>query len=404
MFTEEELIHYFNNLPLDLEIIIKDKIYKTNKQLISFFSIKIKELLKENENKLILNINDEFEVFNLILLFIKNEKIDINAYNDIYLFDLSKELLIEPLIELTKNSISQEISLNNVIPRFIQSKFDFNSKIFLFILENIKEIINKNEFYELPFEILNNIYLNYSNSFKNIDDLYFFGFRICSKYPENYKILFSNLDISSLSNELISILSSNIIFKPLEKILPLEEIGQRLLFEINKYNEEIFQIKKEIIDIDEYINKLKTNIILINDESNYIDEKDKNLNIFKDKMIENLNILINSIKNQNSNLNNIIINKKPLNEIGYTLKILKSKIEKIIELSNSYQGSLFQPAFRSQRKRILEISSNWNSRYIDLEVLYNSINSNEQDINEISNSFNFIINEIINLINELKKI
>jgi len=388
MFHERDIQLYFQSLPKDLVIKINDSSYSVNKNLLSFFSPKIAELLTSDINELSLPFNDDHCVFPIILSYIHNNKIDINEKNDVYLMKLSNELGIASLSQLAEESTQKEITVMNVIIRLMQNVGNESEKMISILHNNIEVLIQTEEVFSLGLAMLSKVFHSKEALFSTIENRQIFGFKCARLFPESFNQFFNEEELKSVSPDVYKeIFSSNMYNNICSKIPSLlickilhetiDELNQRESFlndEINHFNEEINSIS----------NKEQS-------KSKQVDELTMNLNAMHEmetKLQNSLNFLGERIMNQAVNIQQLSVTQDVITDISRRIRELSVKSKEMEQLSEKIQHIvLFYP---ESRQKVRSISNDWVQKMSKLEALLACIYPNDAEISKLSSELSSI--------------
>ena len=329
------------------ELKMKNKeILNKNKELYNENS-KLKDILKENENKYLIGGKIEFKI---------NEKEKTNKY----VFD---------------------------------SKKGVNYSNFSFSIHN--ERIKMNEEFCLYFEKFKDNENNYKRNKLKKSNIFYGLYNV--KKEENNKTEFINKTLKVLFEEgWINKIEKNIIKKLFKTIIKLNE--KQIENELNILKE-YFEIN--IID-NSFISKLKDEIIIFSKKEEINDIIDNFINAFREKEINNN--ISNSMKNFRDNLllikdileskenrfEELKLKNKELIDAKINIKNYKDNLENQFKklYKVNYELSLEKESNKIYQTKINELSKSLNGGKEKFQILFDKLNKEIKEFNNTSNSIN----------------
>jgi hypothetical protein len=303
------------------------------------------------------NISNYFDVINDNTLLYNNINID-----NIFIPKFKKIEII--LNEIVKTILSNRIVKDN-FTKIVKEKI-IKDNMILILFKNRKKLININQ------ELINykeknndfnerllNIIENENNKIKN-------------------KIISIETEKNKIKNKIISIENENKQFKYINNIfehLPkkkLDFLRNFLISENNFANEqELINIKEELINIKQKYNNLKLKLINIKQKYNNLEIEFFNIKEINDEFKEKINnffeLKINNIKQENNNFKNNLINI--LNQENNELK---QEIFNIKEINNDFQQELNNIKYNNNK--LQDYLINFEQKLI--VILHDNINKN----------------------------
>ena len=407
---ESDLSLYFENLPKDLKLRVKNssdastdsfKEYLVNKQIISTFSQVLNQKIQEmdeNSNTIEIEIDDEQNLMPLVIDFLHGKKINIFCENDFYLDKIAQKLEIQPLIEAVADSLKEELSPSNIIPRILQHYNEKDPKIFDYLYQNIDSIQINEKFFTLPKDLIVDISQNPKSHFKNESSRYLFKLKCCAHYADETGLFMSENDYLELPFDVIYDFLTNNEFKVLDGKIPTLLIVQNLMNKISDNKSQIITLQSDIAVIDEEIEKLgkskeREQKVECETDSRFIDLQNK-ITEFR-KQIANIS---NSIKETSETVNLFRIKDDELDELSSKILMLQSLSNEMTHLVNVFKRTYYLPTFTNLTDMILKIPKQWQEKMKPLLQIVGELTSNEAEVDSVINSLHELDQLLVQLL------
>lgn len=315
MLTLNDLHDHFAKIPRDFDLIINDRNYKCNKQILFAFS-KVISLSESSSSTYSCNIPANEQAINTTINFLHGGNVNFseNSY-EIYLIaaHLDISILKPRLCELIEASTTEE----NFELRYnvLKSFPNYCDPLFLFFIKNKNYFGTFTKSHTLPLSFANAFLASSSSFFNSEDEKADFVLSILSQSDnmnDNDLSIVSNINLCNLNeNSLYNILTHQLSsrFSPFLNVFPLFD---KQIAIISANEKKLSELKKEA-------NEVQLSC-----------ENEKNTN----------NRLSNEFNSLNSQLFNIDIQhyalKQEINEILDDLKSAKLLLQEIQQLNNEY--------------------------------------------------------------------
>ena len=385
---ENDLSLYFQNLPRDFTLVVNSTEYPVNKQVICSFSEIIANkiaALDTSKSQLHIDIDDPHKVFPLVIDFLHGQKIDINSYNDFYLNKIAETLKIQPLKEVIQDSLTEEISVSNIIPRILQNYDNIDPNLLDFLLENIEDVQKDNHIFLFPKEFLLKICQSENAKFKSDSSKYIFKLKCSAHFIEDCNIFMDENEYKYLPIDAIKELLTNEEFAVLDQKIPTFQIVQNLLTKISEDQTKINEIEANIEKAKNELNRLHAESVKQQRDKSQFDETERKLHDKYEAFQKDINQVIKGIQ--------------PHLTILETLKITGDQIDEISSRVSMLQGKIcdlkkYTQAFHLTNTSMLNIVLDFDKKMGELQQLLSNLTTNENDINYIQQSFQHVLDEL----------
>ena len=398
MLNEDELSAYFNKLPRDLIIVVDGSEYEVNKQIVESFSPVVKELISKKANsggKLILDIKNHDNAFGQAMAFLHGKRIDITPFNDVYLNEIAKQLKIEPLAAAVAPSLAEEISPQNVIPRFLQNSDKKDPVLFHIILQNIEDLQHDENIFKLPEPDLVEICQNPDSKFSSETSRYVFKMHCAASDLENSSEFISEEDIKTMPFDAIKTLVTDETLEKLDGHIQTFSIATRIITEMTEVNSKITESQKNIDEIAKEIDVLREEFDMERKRILKDDEKYKQIDVKHKTIKKQITDITNKIQAHFDAIESFRLTEKTIDDVSAKLSFLKKKCDEMEDVVNGFsKGKLLYP---ETQQRITDTQKEWAEKMKSLQLLLSDLGSNDDEINKIIDAFKNITNELRSL-------
>ena len=402
LLDETDLSLYFESLPRDVTIIVKNssenKEYLANQQVISTFSPVLNQKIQEMEpssSKIELELDDNQNLMPLVMDFLHGKKININSENDFYLDKIARQLEIQPLIEAVSESLNEELSVSNIIPRIIQHYEENDPKLMNFLLENIDDIQSDQCIFTLPKELLVTICQSPEANFQSESSKFSFKLKCCAHFLDETELFMKENEYLLLPFDVIRDLVTQEEFAPLDGKIPTLLIVQNLLQKISDNKSKINELEEISKKMTEEIKALQEELKKEQDEKFKSDERYISLN---QRFKEFNDILISisaGLKPHIEILDSFKIKNEDLDELSSKLTMLQQKSNDMVRIVGVFHRTNF--LYPNSTPKLMGIPQEWKSKMGLILQLVNQLTSNENEVENIIKSFNKLADELTNL-------
>ncbi|EAX87722.1 hypothetical protein TVAG_436140 [Trichomonas vaginalis G3] len=236
-----------NTLPLDFCFIVNGKKYYCYSLYADFLSPKIAKLHEQDPklDKFEINIEDEFETFDLALQLMYGEEISPNALQSNYLNKLGKILENEEICKATEQWCEQ-MSPQDAILLLIHNPDQGRYKdIAVEIVAKSMYELNSGDLKDVPVQILNEIFVNPKLAILNEETFFTIIMDLINLKGPEYRALLSHVDFHHLSTDSMKKFVDTVSTHDVSSVL-WRSLHKRLTMEVKERRIQTRYIKKEI--------------------------------------------------------------------------------------------------------------------------------------------------------------
>lgn len=422
MLSNNDLSKFIAQLPKDLNLIVENRKYAVNKQVVSTLSVFLSNKFQEDESvdTIILDVSDDHKVFSTVITFLNGGKINIAPDND-YPIDLFATFLdIPSLRQLTQKSLNLPLSVSNILQRYSFYQINNNEEnpkyqeFFSYFEDNIESIIqyqqirNKNstKIFEVDPLFLSKIIHSDKSKFASLSNRYLFALDCCVYFYSSFvqqekslNIFISQDDLEKMPDDVIIQMCSNEKFWILETEVPALKLAQQLISEILRLQQEINETNEQNTQIELEIAKIHEDneAIMKNQMSS-----EAKLNEVGRRKYDMSNILSRSATNitqKAPELTEFIIPNSIIPEIESILGNLDQKTSNLKKVL--IKISVTKLIFADLRAKGLKLTEKFEELLAPMNQLLSAIVPNEDSINQLIEQLRMISKQLFSMADDL---